>query len=222
MSKKGLFIVLEGIDGAGKSSVINTAKELLYKKYPNIDFYFTREPGGSNSYAELIRDFFLKHLDDFHPITIAYLYAASRAEHTITKLLPKINNGSIVICDRYVHSSYAYQGKMQNVPMEIVHQINKVATTDIAIDYLIYFKVDAKTAMNRIMVRDLNSNNVNAFDKKEQTWYETLIDQYEEAISTYQKPKKIIVIDANRSWSEVFNEFFRVLTTIIDNYQYDK
>ena len=123
---KGLFITFEGNDGSGKSSVIETIKkELIDRGY---DVIYSREPGGSRI-AERIRDVILDVNNvGMDPKTESLLYAASRREHIVKTILPALNEGKIVLCDRYLDSSLAYQGFARGIGIDKVYDMNLYAT----------------------------------------------------------------------------------------------
>ena len=116
--KKGIFITFEGNDGAGKTTVCKAIyKKLLEQGY---DVIYTREPGGSQI-AEKIRDILLNtHNQSMDPRTEALLYAASRRQHLVEKILPALEKKQIVLCDRFIDSSLAYQGYARKIGMSSI------------------------------------------------------------------------------------------------------
>ena len=123
--KKGVFITFEGNDGAGKTTVCKVIyKKLLEQGY---DVIYTREPGGSQI-AEKIRDILLNtHNQSMDPRTEALLYAASRRQHLVEKILPALEKKQIVLCDRFIDSSLAYQGYARKIGMSSIWSINQFA-----------------------------------------------------------------------------------------------
>ncbi|EDX54152.1 dTMP kinase [Ureaplasma urealyticum] len=216
--KKGLFIVFEGIDGAGKTSILKQLLDVLKEPKLVNKIFLTREPGGkNNTAAELIRDFFLKNLEAFDPLTLAYLYASSRAEHVKKTINPNLEKGHIVISDRFVHSSYIYQGIVQNQSLEVIHHVNQQAIGNLEIDYIFYFDVSVNNALNRMKNR---FDNTNAFDSQNKQFYEKLLKQYPSVFNAYNQPKKIIFIDANKSENEVLCEVKERLLEIFKEHKY--
>ena len=120
---KGLFITFEGNDGSGKSSVIEAIKLELEKR--GYDIVYSREPGGSKI-AEKIREVILDKdnmgMDDK---TESLLYAASRREHIMKTILPALNDGKIILCDRFLDSSLAYQGYARGIGIDNVYEMNQ-------------------------------------------------------------------------------------------------
>lgn len=216
--KKGLFIVFEGIDGAGKTSILKQLLEVLKEPKLVNKIFLTREPGGkNNNAAEMIREFFLKNLEVFDPLTLAYLYASSRAEHVKKTISPHLEKDHIVISDRFVHSSYIYQGIIQNQSLDVIYHINQQAIGELEIDYVFYFDVSVNNALNRMKNR---FDNTNAFDSQNKQFYEKLLKQYPSVFKVYNQPKKIIFIDANKNENEVLCEVKEELLKIFKEHKY--
>ena len=116
-----MFITFEGMDGAGKTTQIRLLQERLEKAGERV--VVTREPGG-NALAEKIRALLLDPESEMDPLTEAYLYAAARAEHVRRVILPALQRGETVLCDRYLDSSLAYQGYGRGLGEETVRRIN--------------------------------------------------------------------------------------------------
>jgi len=144
---RGLFITIEGNDGSGKSTVIKSLKEELAKL--NLDVIYSREPGGSYV-AEKIRDVILD-VDNIKmdKKTEALLYAASRRQHLVETVYPALDEGKIIICDRFIDSSLAYQGVARGIGVDEVLEMNQFATEGFMPDLTIYLLVDAKLGLSR-------------------------------------------------------------------------
>ena len=142
----GLFITFEGPDGCGKTSIINLIKE-YYKN--NKKIIFTREPGGTEI-SEKIRELILSNDNDkMSPRTEALLYSASRAQHIDELVRPNLEKGNVVISDRFVLSSLAYQGGGRELGVENVKKINDFAIDGVNPDLVIFFYVDPLTTLKR-------------------------------------------------------------------------
>ena len=139
---RGLFITFEGNDGSGKSSALQTVKqELLDLGY---DVIYTREPGGS-PIAEKIRNVILdKDNLGMDAKTEALLYAASRREHIVKTILPALEAGKIILCDRFLDSSLAYQGYSRDLGFENVLEMNQFATEGLFPDLTILVLLDKR------------------------------------------------------------------------------
>ncbi|MFA5392412.1 MAG: dTMP kinase [Candidatus Paceibacterota bacterium] len=145
---KGFFLVLEGCEGTGKSTVVKWLKTELEKQGYNV--YLTREPGGNGSpVAEKIRSIILDKENNVLPLTEAYLFAASRAQHVQEIILPHLERGEMVICDRFVYSSYAYQGEGRKLGLENVTKINKFATEDCQPNLVLLFDLEPQIGLQR-------------------------------------------------------------------------
>lgn len=132
-NKQGKFIVIEGGDGCGKTSVINGLKE----HFKNATF--VREPGGT-PFGEKVRDMIMD-CAEISKVTEMYLFSASRSELVEKVVLPGIRQGKLIICDRFVYSSYAYQGVGASIGVENVDIVNSFALRGVKPDLVIYLKV---------------------------------------------------------------------------------
>jgi dTMP kinase len=197
---KGKFITFEGPDGAGKTTVL----EMLMKdiKQSGIDAVFTREPGGINI-AEKIRDVILnKEHTEMDARTEALLYAAARRQHLVEKVIPLINNGKSVFCDRFIDSSLAYQGYARGLGIDEVLSINEFAINGFMPDLTFYFKVDPEIGLKRIASN--TGREKNRLDLEDLSFHIKVQEGYENVINRFQE--RIIVINANQSIEEVLNE----------------
>ena len=185
---KGLFISFEGGEGSGKSSAINVVKEKL--EADGYKVVVTREPGGI-SVSEQIRDVILAVDNKMSKETEALLYAASRTEHLYRKVIPLVNDGYIVISDRYIDSSLAYQGYARGIGIEKVLEINMFAK-----EYLpkvtYFFDVRPEVGLARIVGRDkIDRLDLEGFD-----FHQKVYDGYKEVCKLY--PERIKVINGER------------------------
>lgn len=152
---RGIFITVEGPDGSGKTSLVKALSQEL-EKILEVPLVVTREPGGSEI-AEKIREVII---DPNHPEmddrTEALLFAASRRQHVTERIKPALNSGKVILCDRFVDSSIAYQGAGREIGVEEVAEINQFATEDLTPDLTLYLDVDAQIGLNRIASKDSN------------------------------------------------------------------
>ena len=143
----GQFITLEGPDGSGKSTIIKLLGEYLEEK--GIDFIMTREPGGT-PIGEEIRDIILDNKNtNMGPETEALLYAASRGQHVHEKIIPALEKDKLVLCDRFVLSSLAYQGVGRQLGIKEVKMINDFALKGIYPDLILFFHIDPEITLRR-------------------------------------------------------------------------
>ncbi len=139
---RGIFITFEGPDGAGKSTII----DMVAKQLGNV--LLTREPGGIDI-AEQIRAVILnKENTAMDPRTEALLYAAARRQHLIEKVRPALDEGKIVLCDRFVDSSLAYQGYARGLGIEEVFAINQFAIENLMPELTIYFEIEPELGLS--------------------------------------------------------------------------
>lgn len=142
--KKGTFVTFEGCEGVGKSTQLRFLREYLEKtEQPAL---FTREPGGSHI-SEQVRAILLNPENkDMHPLTEAYLYAAARSQHMQEIILPALERGELVICDRFIDSSLAYQGCARGLGFDVVREINARALDGVMPDITLFLDLSPSHA----------------------------------------------------------------------------
>ncbi|ARJ51026.1 dTMP kinase [Staphylococcus lutrae] len=190
-----LFITIEGPEGSGKTTVVQAITEQLSQQYEVIS---TREPGGVQT-AESIRQILLDS-DAMDSRTEALLFAAARREHLVLKVLPALAEGKLVICDRFIDSSLAYQGYAREIGVREVQAINDFAIEDRYPDLTIYLDVPAEVGRERI---ESNQRAQNRLDKESVMFHHRVIEGYHQLIA--QNPRRFAVIDANRPIAEVIS-----------------
>lgn len=204
---KGIFITIEGPDGAGKTSVIKELIPMLAKTVQQ-EIVATREPGGSRI-AEEIRELILNPENTEMDIrTEALLYAAARRQHLIEKIIPALEAGKVIICDRFVDSSLAYQGVARGIGVSEVAEINQFATGNLSPDLTLYLDIEAHLGLERI-----NQNKKNRqFDRLDQ---ETLAF-HEKVRSAYldiakEQSDRVVQIDASQELEKVVEDCYQVI-----------
>lgn len=205
---KGKFITLEGPDGSGKTTVSLMVVEQLKKE--GYQVLLTREPGGVDI-AEQIRNIILdKNNTQMDAKTEALLYAAARRQHLVEKVLPALKEGYIVICDRFVDSSLAYQGVGRELGIDKVYQMNLFAIEDIMPDKTIFFDIDYQLGLNRIKKNnreaDRLDNDSNQFHQKVYEGYLEICDKYDD---------RIVKIDASLDIDSVVKQVMKEVYKII-------
>ena len=207
----GLFITMEGPDGAGKTTVIEKLIPLLEER-TNVTITSTREPGGSRI-AEDIRQIILDVLNvEMDVRTEAILYAAARRQHLTDRILPNLERGGIVFCDRFVDSSLVYQGVARGIGIEEVYQLNQFATAGKTPDVTLYLDVPAEIGLERIHLAKGNRQ----FDRLDQEglqFHKMVRQGYLDIIPT--DPERFIQIDATKTVDEVVQE---CLTALVERY----
>ncbi|WP_027364321.1 dTMP kinase [Desulfotruncus alcoholivorax] len=145
----GKFIVFEGIDGAGKTTQIDLVAKNL--KEQGLQVLCTREPGGTRI-GEMLRKFLLDPANgDINPRTEAFLYAADRSQHVTEVILPALEEGKIVICDRYLYSTIAYQGWGRGIDTGFLTSLNGLASDGLVPDRVILLDIDVDTGLQRAL-----------------------------------------------------------------------
>jgi dTMP kinase len=212
--KKGLFIVFEGPEGAGKTTVIKELEGLF--KDSNIEYIFTREPGGI-SISEQIRNIILnKDNVEMDGRTEALLYAASRRQHLVEKVIPALEKGKIVLCDRFIFSSLAYQGYARGLGMDSVMEINNFAIEGHMPDLTILFDIDPREGLNRIHKND--GREINRLDLESIEFHEKVVEAYHILAKTYEH--NTVIVDASKSLAEVKEAVAKEIITFIEKKGY--
>jgi dTMP kinase len=192
-----MFITLEGPEGSGKTTAVEAAvKELEARGYQIVR---TREPGGT-PIAEQIRNVILdKENTKMDPRTEALLYAASRRQHLVEKVWPALKEGKIVICDRYLDSSLAYQGGARGLGVDNILNVNMFATENTFPDLTLLFDITPEEGLKRIAANA--SREVNRLDLEKLEFHHKVRNTFLELAKKY--PERYVIIDASKSREEV-------------------
>lgn len=206
---KGYFITFEGPDGSGKTTI----STLVHKKLVEMgyDAIYTREPGGIEI-AEQIRDIILDPKNTkMEAKTEALLYAASRRQHLIEKILPALEKNQVVICDRFVDSSLAYQGYARHLGIDAVYSINEFAIDGHFPDATIFLNLGYEEGLKRIEDRafkdrlDLETKN---FHSEVSKGYALVLEKYRERMN---------VVEADQDIDTIVNESLSIILGILQN-----
>ena len=204
-----MFITIEGPEGSGKTTAVDTAvKELEKMGYQIVR---TREPGGT-PIAEQIRNVILdKNNTAMDQRTEALLYAASRRQHLVEKVWPALKEGKIVVCDRYLDSSLAYQGGARGLGIDNILNVNNFATEGTFPDLTLLFDLQPEVGLARIAA---NSNReVNRLDLEKLEFHNKVRNTFLELAKRY--PERFVVIDASQSREEVAKKTLEVMLSRI-------
>lgn len=204
----GLFITFEGGECSGKTTIINELCKKLKEK--GISYISTREPGGIDI-AEQIRGIILDVKNTkMTEETEALLYAASRMQHLKERVVPAINRGDIVICDRFLDSSLAYQGYARGLGMESILKINHFA-----LDYLpnltLFIDVKPEVALKRLENRQ---NKTDRLDLEDISFHQKVYEGYDKVCNMY--PNRIRRIDGNRPLDTICEECINIVLDFIN------
>ena len=186
-----MFITLEGPEGSGKTTAVEAAVNRLMEM--GYQIVRTREPGGT-PIAEQIRNVILdKENTKMDPRTEALLYAASRRQHLVEKVWPALKEGKIVICDRYLDSSLAYQGGARGLGVDNILNINLFATENTWPDLTLLFDIDPKLGLERIAKNA--SREVNRLDLEKIEFHNKVRQTFLELAKRF--PDRFVIIDAS-------------------------
>lgn len=188
---KGLFISLEGMDGAGKTTQMLQLKR--YLEGQGMTVCMTREPGGTRI-SEKIREMILDTSHgEMHAWTEALLYAAARAQHVAEVIVPALEREEVVLCDRFVDSSLAYQGAGRKLGIEAVYQINEPALMQRLPDITFWFDLTPEESFHRKSGADPTDR----LEQEEASFYETIYQTYR--LLARENPHRFVVVDASKS-----------------------
>lgn len=216
MTKRGTFLTVEGGDGAGKTTFITLLKEYLESKGEVV--LVTREPGGIDI-AEQIRTVILDtNNTKMDPRTEALLYAAARRQHLVEKVCPALHEGKIVICDRFIDSSLAYQGYARGIGIDEVWAVNAFAIEDVMPDVTLLLDIDPEAGMARIRAND--SREVNRLDLENMSFHYKVREGY--YLLKERFDKRIRIIDASRTIDEIVDEAKHIVDDMLSNWQQTK
>lgn len=206
----GTLISFEGIDFCGKSIQI---EQLIAKlQTNNISYLLVREPGGT-TIAEKIRETLLTKIQEkMSPLTEYLLYSAARAQLVEQKIIPALQAGSVVICDRYYDSSTAYQGYGRGIDLEIIRQINNFATKGITpqLTFLIDIDLDEMERRKMLVKRELDR-----MESQQRSFFEKVRHGFLQIAK--QESERFYIIDGSKSIETIAIEVWRCFKKKIDN-----
>lgn len=195
---KGLFITVEGTDGSGKTTQIALLEQYLNSK--GFGVVLTREPGGT-SISERIREIILDPRNtEMGHIPEMLLYASSRAQHVFEVIKPAVAAGKIVICDRFVDSSYVYQGFGRGIDLSIVEEVNRIAMDGSFPDVTFFFDLSPEIALGR----RIKATGADRIENEKMEFHMKVYEGYKKLALRY--PERIKSIDSNRSVEEIFKD----------------
>lgn len=191
----GLFIVFEGGEGAGKSSLIKAIDSKFREELPNVSVVLTREPGGSRI-GTAVRDIILHSSPPVSPRAEALLFAAERAQHVEDVIAPALAQEQIVLCDRFVDSSIVYQGVARGLGSSEVESLSTFAAPSLNPDMVILLDIDPEVGIRRKEEqKELNNMELESLEFHKQV--------REEFLNLAANRENMFVLDASRSQQEV-------------------
>ena len=205
-----MFITFEGIDGSGKSTQIQLLKEMLEKR--NHVVTILREPGG-NILSEQIRQLLLDSKEQVDPRCELLLFTAARAQLVGSVIRPALEAGNIVICDRYIDSSVAYQGYGRGLSIESIESINDFATAGLIPDITFIFDLSVDDAAKRAGFRSNdNQTKPDRMERSGDAFFERTKQGYLEIAK--KSDRNIFIINAN----DAMNDIREQVESIVENY----
>lgn len=207
----GRFITFEGPEGSGKTSVIQAVRDFLVQE--GYDILTTREPGGSKI-AEEIRGIILNTDNtEMDASTEALLYAASRSQHHAEVITPALAEGKVILCDRFIDSSLAYQGHGRGLGIDQVLMINQFGIGDHMPDVTIFIDVPPAVGLKRVF--DNHGRKVDRLDLEPVTFHEKVYEGYKILAKTYED--RFVVIDGTNPVETVIEDTIQVLKSYLHN-----
>ncbi len=200
-----MFITIEGPEGSGKSSVTKKVVERLEKE--GFEVVLTREPGGT-PIAEEIRNVILdKKNTAMDPVTEALLYAASRRQHLVEKVWPLSKEGKIVISDRFLDSSLAYQGGARNLGIDKVLAMNMFATEGYYPDVTLLFDIDPRIGLARIAAN--KNREVNRLDLEKIEFHDSVRKAFLSLAERFKD--RFVILDASKPFEDVVEDAYKAI-----------
>ena len=204
---KGTFISFEGPDGAGKTSVINAIYHDMTGRFGYQKVLLTREPGG-NRISEQIRDvLFDDQNTNMDARTEALLFAAARRQHIVEDIEPALKASKIVLSDRYIDSSVAYQGGGRHLGTDDIWELNQFAIHGLLPQLTIYLDIDSELGLQRI--NQYRSDQVNRLDREKLRFHRDVRASY--LILAQRHKERIVVIDASQPLADVISDTQRAI-----------
>ena len=198
------FITFEGIDGCGKTTQLDKAYDFLTAS--GLTVYKLREPG-STRVAEKIREILLGKGNTLSDTTELLLYEAARSDIVEKEIRPLLNDGHIVLCDRFYDSTTAYQGYGRKLDIDMVKKLHRVAVGDLVPDLTYLFDLDLKTALTR------RGRNPDRLESQPEAFFERVRRGFLEIAR--DESDRVKVIDASRSIEDIFDEVKKHLVRLL-------
>jgi dTMP kinase len=206
--KKSLFITFEGVEGSGKTTQVNMLHAHLLRK--KVDVVATHEPGGTRIGEEIRRVLLDPSFKEMHPLTETILYAADRAQHFFEVIKPALDAGKVVVCDRFIDSTLAYQGVARRVGMEGVQNLNEWITDDLYPDFTFLLEIPYRVGLKRLEER---KRGLDRMEGEAQSFHE----QVQEAYITLAKfyPQRFVLLNGAEKPENVHHEVMQRISPFL-------
>lgn len=199
--KKGLFITFEGADGCGKTTQMKLLAEYLQKM--GHDIVLTREPG-AKGLGEKVRDILLNYDGVVSDRCESFMFLADRAQNIDIIVNPAVNDGKIVLCDRHIDSTVAYQGYGRGLNINRINMLNEIATDKRKPDLTLVFDIDVETSMKRV------GNEKDRMESAGKDFHNRVRNGYLKLAKA--EPDRIKVVNAVQSVEDVFEDVKKIIT----------
>lgn len=200
-----IFVTFEGGEGSGKSTVLKKIDALL--KEEGYQTVVSREPGGT-PISEEIRNVILDRKNtNMDPRTEALLYAASRRQHLVEKIWPALKEGKIVLCDRFLDSSLAYQGGARGLGINEILKVNEYATEGTMPNLTLLFDIEPEKGLARIAANQ--GREVNRLDLEKMSFHEGVRATFQSLAKRF--PDRYVVIDASKALDDVVKDAYKAI-----------
>jgi dTMP kinase len=206
---QGLFITFEGIEGAGKSTQARLLSDYLtHKGYPVV---LTREPGGTKI-GNTIRNILIDYKNtEMLPLTEVLLLSAARYQHVNQLIRPSLEEGKIVICDRFADATVTYQGYGRGVPMDIIRQLNTMATWGVWPHITVFIDIDLRLALNRLKIRNQETETLpDRFEREAEQFFEKVRRGYIDLAN--DEPARFRVFDGSQDAESIHQKIVEVIS----------
>ena len=204
--KKGLFITFEGADGCGKTTQINLLKNYLENQ--GYQVVLTREPG-AKGLGEKIREILLNYEGAVSDRCESFLFLADRAQNIDIIVNPAVNEGKIVLCDRHIDSTVAYQGYGRGLDIDRIKMLNNIATNGRKPDLTIVFDIDVETSMQRV------GKNKDRMESAGIEFHNRVREGYLKIAK--EEPERIKVVNSIQTVNDVFEEVKKIVNKYLSN-----
>ncbi|MBL7662333.1 dTMP kinase [bacterium] len=211
-----MFITLEGIEGSGKSTLAQALADKINARGKTT--LLTHEPGATKL-GQALRRMLLDHdtsteQKNLAPLAELLLFEADRAQHLHEVIQPALARGEIVICDRFIHSTLAYQGFGRGISTEIINQLNQIATTKLSPDYTFILDLAVEEGLRRAKKR---GEGLDRFESERQAFHEKVRQGFLAIAknSSTASSTKFSILDANQSPLQICNQAFAVIETAL-------
>lgn len=207
----GHFITFEGIEGSGKSTQIQRAAQALQALGHKV--LLTREPGGTEI-SEAIRNILIDPKNTvMEARTELLLYAAARRQHLQEKILPALERGEIVLCDRFSDSTRAYQGAARKLPPDVIEHCISIATEDREADLTLLFDCSVKSGLGRAQARNQSAQHEDRFDNENTAFHERVRQGYLSLAKKYSQ--RFRILNAEKNIDELHQDVMKILTPLM-------